>query len=262
MVSLPENAVVEQALAALDPLVVIDFFLSETAERADVVLPGAVWCEDEGTTTNLEGRVIKINRAADPPGEVRPDWQILCDLAGRLGKGRSFPFRSAREIFDELRLASKGGIADYYGITWEKIEAHGGVFWPCPTEDHPGTPRLFTERFAHADGRARMKPIVYRPPAEEPSDDFPFRLTTGRVVYHYLSGTQTRRLGFLNAQAPEPWVEVHPQAAARIGITDGERVRVRTPRAAMELRQWWRRRSGRIRCSSRSTTAMSRRSTS
>ena len=235
MVSLPEIGVVERALAALDPLVVIDFFLSETAERADVVLPGAVWCEDEGTTTNLEGRVIKVNRAVDPPGEARVDWQILCDLAGRLGKSRFFPFRSSREIFDELRLASKGGIADYFGITWEKIDAQGGVFWPCPTQDHPGTPRLFSDRFAHPDGRAHMTPLEYVPPAEEPSDDYPFRLTTGRVVYHYLSGTQTRRLGFLNAQAPEPWVEVHPQAAARLGILDGERVRVRTPRGSMEL---------------------------
>jgi assimilatory nitrate reductase catalytic subunit len=236
MVSLPELDTVRRALANLDPLVVIDFFMSETAELADVVLPGTVWCEDEGTTTNLEGRVIKINRAVDPPGEARRDWEILCDLARRLGRGSWFPYRSSREIFDELRVASKGGFADYYGITWDKIDAHEGIFWPCPTLEHPGTPRLFTDRFAHPDGRARMIPVTYRPPAEEPSDDFPFYLTTGRVVYHYLSGTQTRRLGFLNAQAPEPWVEIHPQAAARLGIQDGERVRVRTPRGAIELK--------------------------
>jgi assimilatory nitrate reductase catalytic subunit len=235
MVSLPNNAVVQRALANLDPLVVIDFFLSETAELADVVLPGAIWCEDEGTTTNLEGRVVKINRAAEPPGDARRDWEILCDLAARLGKGRFFPFRSPREIFDELRRASKGGPADYSGITYEKIDAQSGVFWPCPSEDHPGTPRLFTERFAHPDGRARMFPITYRPAAEEPSESYPFRLTSGRVVYHYLSGTQTRRLGFLNMQAPEPWVEIHPQAAARLGIQDRERVRVCTPRGEMEL---------------------------
>ncbi|HUZ78815.1 MAG TPA: molybdopterin oxidoreductase family protein [Chloroflexota bacterium] len=236
MVSLPENGVVQQALCNLEPLVVIDFFQSETAELADVVLPGTVWCEDEGTTTNLEGRVIKINRAAEPPGEARRDWEIVCDLARRMGRGQYFPFTSARDIFDELRLASKGGVADYYGITWEKIDAQEGVFWPCPSEDHPGTPRLHTERFGHPDGRARFFPIEYLPPAEEPSPDFPFRLTSGRVVYHYLSGNQTRRIGFLNSQAPEPWVEIHPRAAERLGIQDGERVRVRTPRASMELK--------------------------
>jgi assimilatory nitrate reductase catalytic subunit len=236
MVSLPEIATVERALAALDPLVVIDFFLSETAARADVVLPGSVWCEDEGTTTNLEGRVVKINWAADPPGEARRDVAIICDLAARMGQGQRFAYRSTREVWDELRLATRGGIADYSGITWEKIEAQGGVFWPCPAEDHPGTPRLFTERFAHPDGRARFFPLAYTPPAEEPSAAFPFRLTTGRVVYHYLSGAQTRRLGFLNSQAPEPWVEIHPRAAARLGIQNDEVVRVRTARGAMELK--------------------------
>lgn len=236
MVSLPDNQVVKRALQNLDPLVVIDFFQSETAELADVVLPGTVWCEDEGTTTNLEGRVIKINRAADPPGEARGDWQIIRELASRLGRGEFFPYESARDIWNELRFASKGGVSDYYGITWEKIDEQGGVFWPCPSEEHPGTPRLFTERFGHPDGRAKMFAIQYRPPAEEPSGAYPFRLTTGRVVYHYLSGNQTRRLGFLNSQAPEPWVEVHPQAATRLGIVNDEIVRVRTPRFSMELK--------------------------
>ncbi len=156
-------------------------------------------------------------------------------LADRLGRADRFSYRAPREIFDELREATRGGPADYYGITWEKIDAQDGVFWPCPTLEHPGTPRLFTERFAHPDGRARMIPVTYRPPAEEPSDGYPFRLTTGRVMYHYLSGTQTRRIGFLNSQAPSPWVEIHPDAAVRLGIATGERVRVRTPRSAMEL---------------------------
>jgi assimilatory nitrate reductase catalytic subunit len=133
-------------------------------------------------------------------------------------------------------VATRGGTADYSGITYEKIEAQGGVFWPCPTEESLGTPRLFAERFAHPDGRARMIPVTYRPPAESPGGDFPFSLTTGRVVYQYLSGTQTRRLGFLNSQAPEPWVEIHPSAARRLGIESADLVRVRTPRGAMELR--------------------------
>jgi len=235
MVSLPDNAVVEQALANLDPLVVIDFFMSETASRADVVLPGTAWLEDEGTTTNLEGRVVKINRAASPPGEARSDWWIMRELARRMGKGDHFQFDGPRELWDELRVASRGGIADYYGMSWERIEEEQGLFWPCPTEGHPGTPRLFEERFNHPDGKARMIATPYRGPVEEPSEDYPFRLTTGRVVYHYLSGNQTRRIGFLNSQAPEPWVEVHPQAAARLGIVNGERVRVRTARGSMEV---------------------------
>ncbi|HEU4643384.1 MAG TPA: molybdopterin oxidoreductase family protein [Gemmatimonadaceae bacterium] len=236
MVSLPENAIVQRALERLDPLVVVDFFMSETAELADVVLPCAVWCEDEGTTTNLEGRVVKLDQAVDPPGEARRDWEIACDLARRLGRGKFFPYRSAREIWDELRVATRGGVADYSGITYEKIEAQQGVFWPCPSDESEGTPRLFTERFHHPDGRAHMSAITYRPPAEEPGGDFPFRLTSGRVVYQYLSGTQTRRLGFLNSQAPEPWVELHPSVAQRLGIANDEIVRVRTPRGAMELR--------------------------
>lgn len=236
MVSLPDNQVVARALDNLDPLVVIDFFLSETAERADVVLPGGVWCEDEGTTTNLEGRVIKINRAVAPPGEALPDWQIVVELARRLGRGRYFEFNSSRDIFNELRRASKGGVADYSGITWEKIDQQSGVFWPCKSDEDPGSPRLFAERFAHPDGLARFHAIEYRPAAEEPSEAFPFRLTTGRVVYHYLSGNQTRRLGFLNSQAPEPWVEIHPKAAAKLGIAHEDRVRVRTPRGSMELK--------------------------
>ncbi len=235
MVSLPERAAVERALERLDPLVVVDFFLSETAERADVVLPGTVWCEDEGTTTNMEGRVVKINQASDPPGDAWPDWAILRELAARLGRGERFPYATAKDIWEELRHITRGTLADYSGITWEKIDAQGGVFWPCPSEDHPGTPRLFTERFAHADGKARFTPVEHAPPAEEPGADYPLRLTTGRVVYHYLSGTQTRRLPFLAAQAPEPWVEIHPRTAAPLGIEDGDRVRLRTPRGSMEL---------------------------
>jgi len=209
--------------------------MSETAELADVVLPGTVWCEDEGTITNLEGRIVKINPAADPPGEARRDWEIMCELARRMGRGDLFRFESARQIHDEMRVASRGGVADYYGVDWDRLDETGGIFWPVPEPGHPGTPRLFTERFGHPDGLARMFPVAYRPAAEEPNDAYPFRLTSGRVVYHYLSGNQTRRLGFLNSQAPEPWVEMHPSAAAKLGVADGDRVRVRTPRGEMEL---------------------------
>jgi assimilatory nitrate reductase catalytic subunit len=233
MVSLPDQYTVEQALRGLDFFVVADFFLSETAELADIVLPGNTWAEDEGTTTSLEGRVIKYNKAVEPPGEARRDWEIVCELARRLGRGEFFNFHSPREIFDELRLCTKGAKSDYWGITYEKIEAQNGVFWPCPSEEHPGTPRLYEQRFGFPDGKARFNPIMYIPPAEEPDEEYPLVLTTGRVIYHYLSGNQTRRTPFLKEQAPYPWVEIHERTAARLGIRDGDWVTVRTRRGEM-----------------------------
>ncbi|HVU68855.1 MAG TPA: formate dehydrogenase subunit alpha [Ktedonobacteraceae bacterium] len=233
MVSLPDQHTVERALRGLDLFVVTDFFLSETAQLADIVLPGSTWAEDEGTTTSLEGRVIKYNQAVEPPGEARKDWEIVCDLAHRLGRGQFFEFHSSREIFDELRLCTRGSASDYWGITYEKIDAQNGVFWPCPSEDHPGTPRLYEQRFGFADGKARFNPIMYIPPAEEPDAEYPLILTTGRVIYHYLSGNQTRRVPFLKEQAPYPWVEIHPQTAERLGIADGDWVTVRTRRGEM-----------------------------
>ncbi len=205
----------------------IDFFLSETCARADVVLPSTTWAEDEGTVTNAEGRVLKINKAAEPPGEARPDWWIVDEIARRLGAGERFGFSGPREIFEELQVASRGGVADYAGITYERIEETGGVFWPCPSEDHPGTRRLFEDlRSYFPDGRFRFTPVEWREPAEPPDDEYPIRLTTGRTVAHYLSGNQTRRIPALVEQTPRPWVEVHPS----LGFANGDPVRVVTRR--------------------------------
>ena len=226
MVSLPDTNDVRRSLEGLDFYVCIDFFMSEGSRYADVVLPGSAWSEDEGVTCNSEGRVVKINKANDPPGEARVDWWIIQEIARRMGREKYFNFDSPRDIFNELRIASRGGNADYNGITWEKIEQNNGIFWPCPTEDHPGTPRLFEDRFYHADGKAKFHPIEYVGPKEIPDDEFPLILTSGRVVYQYLSGNQTRRIGFLVEQCPEPYVEVHPETAMTLKINDGERVRV------------------------------------
>ncbi len=226
MVSLPDTNKVRESLEGLEFNVCIDFFLSESARYADVVLPGTTWSEDEGTTTSGEGRVIKINKAIDPPGDAREDWRTIQEIAHRLGRGKYFQFNSPREIFDELRVASKGGKADYYGITYEKIEKQDGVFWPCPTEESTGTPRLFEDRFAHDDGKAKFHPIEYKGAAEQPDDEYPLIFTSGRIVHQYLSGNQTRRIGFLVQQCPEPFVEVHPETAMKYGINDGERVKV------------------------------------
>lgn len=236
LVSLPSINFMTDAIKKLDFFVACDFFLSETAQYADVVLPVAVWAEDEGTTTNTEGRVIKYNKAAQPPAGVPTDWQLMGEIARRLGKGHLFPFTEPRQIFDELREASRGGISDYYGITYEKIEAQKGVFWPCPTLDHPGTPIIFEERFYHPDGLARFHPVIFAGVPEEPDAEYPLRYTTGRVVYHYLSGNQTRRIPLLRDLAPDPYCEIHPTTAQQYGIKQGDWVKVSSRRGQIVLR--------------------------
>lgn len=237
MVSLPDQRFIREALEKLEFFAVTDFFLSETARFADVVLPGSLMEEDEGTTTSAEGRVIHHKKAVEPPGEAREDWKIICDLATRLGEEKRFAFTSPREIFEELRVASKGGKADYYVITWEKIDQNQGVFWPCPSLDHPGTPRLYEGgTFAHADGRAHFQPVEWRPAAEEPDAQYPITLTTGRVVSQYLSGSQTRRIGALVSQSPQPYCEIHPRLAERLGVAEGDFVKVESRRGSITVR--------------------------
>jgi len=223
-VSAPNALHVEKRLRSLDFLVVADFFLSETAQMADVVLPSAQWAEEEGTMTNLEGRVLLRRRAFLPPAGARTDVEILCALAERLGKGSHFAFSSAREVFDELRRASAGGVADYSGITYEKITAQSGVFWPCPAVEHPGTPRLFADRFPTPSGKARFHAVSHQPPAEAPDADYPLHLTTGRVLAHYQSGTQTRRVPQLAEMEPWPVAEMHPATARRFALAEGDAV--------------------------------------
>ena len=237
MVSLPDNQYIREAYEKLEFSCQVDFFLSETARYCDVVLAGSLMEEDEGTTTNVEGRVIHHKKAIDPPANARVDWQIICDIARRLGAGDKFNYASSSEIFDELRVASKGGISDYYGITWERIDREKGVFWPCPSPDHPGTPRLYEGgKFAHPDGKAHFQPVEWRPAAEETDSDYPIILTTGRVVSHYLSGTQTRRIGALIDQYPQPLCEIHPQLAGKLGIAEGDFVKVESRRGTVTVR--------------------------
>ncbi|QOY91058.1 molybdopterin oxidoreductase family protein [Paludibaculum fermentans] len=236
LVSLPDSEYTRAALEKLEFFCVVDFFLSETAHHADVVLAGSLQEEEEGVVGSGEGRVIKINKAVDPPGQARGDSAIVVDLARRLGKGQYFPFESTREIFDELREASRGGHADYYGITYERIEKEMGIFWPCPTLDHPGTPRFFEGgKFLHPDGRARFLVAEVRPSGDPVADDFPTFLTTGRVVSQYLSGAQTRRIGALVDQYPNPKVEVHPKLAERHGILNDDWVTVTTRRSSITV---------------------------
>ncbi|WP_233880058.1 molybdopterin oxidoreductase family protein [Virgibacillus halodenitrificans] len=237
-VSAPNLNVVRAGLKNLDFMVCSDFFLSESAEFADVILPSVTWSEDEGTVTNLEGRIIKINKAQEPIGESKPDWQIQVELAERLGKGKHFShLKTARDVADEFRLASKGGNADYYGATWDKIDKQDGVFWPCKNGDDQGTPHMFLDKkFYHPDEKAKICALPYRPAAEEPCENYPLRLTTGRVVYHYLSGNQTRRIQFLKDMCPDPYVEVHPETAAKYNIKHDEHVLLFTRRGKAEYK--------------------------
>jgi assimilatory nitrate reductase catalytic subunit len=228
-ISSPRAGHIENRLAALDFLMVSDFFLSETAARADVVLPSAQWAEEEGTMTNLEGRVLVRQRAAEPPAGVRTDLQVLSALAGRLGYGNKFPCEPLT-VFEELRRASAGGVADYSGITYERIRRADGVFWPCPSKDHPGTPRMFLDRFGTADGRARFHAAEFLSVAEEPDGEYPLYLTTGRIAAQYQSGTQTRRVSSLIQAAPESFVQIHPSMARTYGVIEGEWVRLTTRR--------------------------------
>jgi assimilatory nitrate reductase catalytic subunit len=187
-------------------------------------------------TANVEARVIHIQKAVNPPGNARADSEIVCDLARRLGRGQYFPFREPREIFEELRLASRGGIADYYGITYEKIDEQKGVFWPCPSLDHPGTPRLFEDgRFFHPDGKARFMKLEWRAGGDPVDEAYPIYLTTGRVVSQYLSGAQTRRIGALVDQDPDPKLELHPRLAEKHDIKNGDWVTITSRRSAITL---------------------------
>ncbi|MEW1869978.1 molybdopterin oxidoreductase family protein [Streptomyces caelestis] len=230
VVSAPRAAHVTERLKALDLLVVADFVPSETAALADVVLPVAQWAEEEGTLTSLEGRVLRRRAHLTPPPGVRTDLEVLHALAVRLGQdaGR-FPVRP-REVFDELRRASAGARADYSGISYARLDAGEALYWPCPAggdgAGHPGTPRLFLDRFAHPDGRARFASVDHRPSAREPDGTFPLYGTTGRVLAQYQSGAQTRRVPELVEAAPETVVEMHPDTARRFGLADGQTAEV------------------------------------
>ncbi len=233
VVASPNAQHIQKRLAELELLVVADAFLNETAESAHVVLPVAQWAEEEGTMTNLEGRVILRQRIREPPLGVKTDLEILGALAQRLGRGTGFRFDGPEDVFAELRRATRGAKADYSGISYAKIRRENGVFWPCPTLEHPGTPRLFAERFAHPSGRARFHVVPYRPAAELPDAEYPLYFTTGRYKEHYNSGAQTRRVSALANAKPAPAVQIHPHLADRLGVTEGTALIVESRRGSV-----------------------------
>jgi assimilatory nitrate reductase catalytic subunit len=256
VVSLPDNNFVRRALEKLDFFVAIDFFMSETARYAHVVLPGSLQEEDEGTVTQVEGRIVRIRKAVACPGDAREDWRIIQDIAKALGREQGLSFASPREMFEELRVLSKGAINDYSGVTYENIDEHFGVFWPCrsrseapdvPATPPQGTPRLFEPgswnpiakgagMFYFPDGRARFNATPHRGPVEDVDDEYPIILTSGRVVSQFLSGNQTRRIGPLVDHYPEPRLEVHPRLAERLGLTEGSWALVESRRGHCTVR--------------------------
>jgi formate dehydrogenase major subunit len=227
MLSDPNLSHVESALRKVDFLAVQDIFLNETAELADVVLPAVSFAEKVGTFTNTERRVQLIRKALDPPGNAQPDWQILTQLANLVGAG--WHYRDPGEIFNELAELTP----QYHGMSHERLES-GGLQWPCPKPDHPGTKVLHAEKFAR--GLGLFSPVDYLPPAEEPDEEYPLILSTGRVLFHWHGGTMTRRSPGLDELAPHPEVEIHPEDAARLGIGDNDSVKVLSRRGAIKAR--------------------------
>jgi formate dehydrogenase alpha subunit len=215
-------------------LVVQDIFLSETAQLAHVVLPATSFAEKDGTFTATDRRIQRVRKAIEPPGAARADWEIVCLLAQKM-EATGFDFGSPQEVMDE--------IADltpiYGGVRYERLEKEGFLQWPCPTLEHPGTSYLHKDKFSR--GRGRFHAIEYQEPAELPDKDYPFTLTTGRVMFHFHTGTMTRRSEKLDREVPEAYVEIHPQDAVQIGLNlrtagnGGQRVQVSSRRGQIEL---------------------------
>lgn len=231
MISDPDIQHVKEGLENLDFLVVQDIFLTETAELADVVLPGASWAEKDGTFTSTERRVQYIRKAVDPVGESKPDWAILCDVARKMGSDL-FEFNSPQEVFEEVRKVTP----QYAGMNKERLDKPEALHWPCPDEEHPGTPILWGEQFATADGLGVLMPIEFIPAAELPDEEYPLTLTTGRMLFHWHTGSMTRRSETLANEVPTGFVEINPEDAAELGIKNKEMVSVKTRRGEITIK--------------------------
>ncbi len=228
-VSDPDQKHVIESLKSLEFLVVQDLFMNETTQYADVILPAASSLEKEGTFTNTERRVQLLKKVVDPPGEAKPDWWIIKELANRMGA--HWNYEKAEDIFEEIRKL----VPQYAGITYRRIEKFG-IQWPCPTEDHPGTKILHTLIFPTPNGLARFVPYEHIEPVETTNEEYPYILTTGRTYEHFHTGTLTRRIDGFNLLVPEAFVEIHPEDAKRLGIMDGDCVEVESRRGKIKVK--------------------------
>jgi predicted molibdopterin-dependent oxidoreductase YjgC len=235
MMSEPDLHHARHVMEELDFILVQDIFINETAEYADIILPAVSFAEKAGTFTNSDRRVQLVREAVPAPGLARADWDILCDLAQRLETklnrtvSAGFEYASPAQIWDEMADLTP----DFQGITHQRIALEDGVHWPCPAPDHPGTPYLFSDTFPR--GKGQLTPLAYHPSAELPDEDYPFILSTGRVLYHWHGGTMTRR-SKLDDIYPEPTVEIHPIDAEKIGVKTGDWIKVRSRRGAINVK--------------------------
>ena len=225
VLSEPEAKHAEEALQKLEFLVVQDFFLTETARSAHVVLPGVTFAERDGTFTNTERRVHRVRKAIEPISNAKPDWWITCQIGQRMGSP-GFAFTHPSQIMDEIARLTPS----YGGISYRRLEK-GGLQWPCPTKEHPGTPILHTETFSR--GKGQFMPLEYRPSIELPDDEYPLMLTTGRSLFHFHTGTMSRKVKGLNIFRGEELVEINPRDASALGIADGDTVKVVSRRGAV-----------------------------
>jgi predicted molibdopterin-dependent oxidoreductase YjgC len=224
----PNASHVEEALGGLDFLVVQDIFMTETARLAHVVLPAASFAEKDGTFSNSDRRVLRVRKAVQPPGEAREDLVILQEIGRRMGRAIG-AYKDASQVFDEIARVAP----IMAGISWRRLES-GGIQWPCPTADHPGTPTLFLERFNTPDGLARLNPVAYVPQSELADADYPFILNSGRILYQYHSSTMSRRSPSLTAYANTAYVLMHPDDARRLALANGEMVRITSRRGSLQ----------------------------
>jgi len=226
MMSDPDTTHVEIALSNLDFLVVQDIFLSETARMADVVLPAASFAEKDGTYTNTERRVQLSKKAINPLGSARADWEIICEVSRLAGYPMNYACQS--EIMHEINMLTPS----YGGITYTRLEERPGLQWPCPDEEHPGTPYLHKDKFAK--GLGTFMPCEFKPLIEVPDDEYDLLLTTGRIYHHYHTGTMTRRISILEREAPKPFIEINPLDAKRIGIRQNDLIEVTSRRGSIK----------------------------
>ncbi len=227
MVSDPDTAHVRHALTHTDFLVVQDIFLTETAELADVVLPAAAFAEKDGTFSNTERRVQRVRKAVEAPGSAKPDWVIIMELMNALGYKSMY--RDPSEIFDEIASLTPS----YAGMSYERLE-ECGIQWPCPDKAHPGTSYLHKGAFSR--GKGLFKGVEHQEPVEPTDEQYPFALTTGRVLYHYHTRTMTKRVKGLEAKVPESYLEISPSAAAELGVKDGDMLKVSSRRGEISIK--------------------------